>query len=167
MVTQAVRVYTKAPVKLWGLALKRGVLPLDLAKYLAWGVASNDVDVVRELSVFALANEKYSADVGAKEAEGVAVGIVATVKLLLSIANAEYGRGDVCTLCVEGVLHHLALMYLYAVARVYNLKPVVEEGEYRGFKYIVVAASEAGLSEIVKVTENMIEQACRGAKACR
>jgi len=161
-----VRVYVKTPAELWGLAVRQGVPPLDLAKYLAWGAASNSASDVREWSEAVLAHDK-SSSISPETAKHVAAGFAFMIKFIVSISNAEYGAEDVCKLCVEGVLHHISLVYLYAVARAYALKPIVQEGEYRGFKYLIVAASEAGLPEVSKTLELMIEDACGKTRLCR
>jgi len=44
----AIRVNTLTPIELWTLALKRGIVPLDLAKYLAWGAGSSETSYGRE-----------------------------------------------------------------------------------------------------------------------
>jgi len=160
------RVYVKTPVELWALALGRrqGDVPLDLAKYLALGTASTDPRDIRRWSALALSHERFMVEKSGEEARRLAIHTALTMLLMAEISAQEYG-GE-CEMCTEGILHRLALSYLYAVARTYALRPVVQEGEYRGFKYIIVASSEAGLPEASKTLELMIEDACGKTRLC-
>jgi len=167
MVTRVIRVYTKTPAELWSLAIRHGVPPLDFAKYLALGVGSNDPADVRIWSMAALSHDKFFGKMSPDIARRNAVDIATTIKLLVSITLVEYGDEDTCALCVEGILHHISLMYLYAVARIYGLKPIVQEGEYKSFKYLIVVVSETGLPEATKALETMIEEACERERICR
>jgi len=86
------------------------------------------------------------------------------MRLIAEISVQEYGGQ--CDICTEGILHRLALSYLYAVARAHGLKPIVEEGTYKGLKYIIIAASEAGLQEATRAMEGEIEVVCRRVGIC-
>jgi len=159
-------VYVKTPVELWALAVGRrqGDVPLDLAKYLALGVASNETRDIRRWSTLALGHEHYLAAKSAEEARIIAKHTALTMLLLVEISAQEYGGQ--CDICTEGILHRLALSYLYAIAHTHGLKPIVEEGEYKGLKYILIAASDAALPEAVKAVEGEIEAACKRARVC-
>ena len=163
----AVRVYVAVPIELWSMAIKRGVVPLDLAKYLAWAVGSTDDDYIREVSELVLTHDKGAASTPPEVAKHIAIGGSFFLITIKRVADFEVG-GSTCAVCVDAVLHHFLLIQLYAVARARGLRPVVQEGEHKGVKYIVVAASEAGLPEAVKTTEEMIERACKKAgRTCR
>jgi len=167
MTAPLIRVYVKVPVELWALAVGRrqGGVPLDLAKYLALGVASNESRDIRRWSTLALGHEQYLAKKSAEEARIIAKHTALTMLLIVEISVQEYGGQ--CDLCTEGILHRLALSYLYAISKAHGLKPVVQEGEYRGLKYIIIAASDAGLQEATKAMEEEIEGACKRARVCR
>jgi len=167
MVTLAIRVHTLTPVELWNMAIKRGIVPLDLAKYLAWGAGSSEANYVRELSRLVLAHDKYSASTPPEAAKQLAAGGWLFIITLKQIANFEIGGNATCAACIDAVLHHLLLPQLYTIARAHGLKPVVQEGEHKGVKYVIVAASEAALPEAVKDMETTIEQACKKARLCK
>jgi len=166
MVAQVVRVYVKTPAELWALALGRqGDVPPDLAKYLALGTASTDPRDIRRWSALALGHEHYLATKSSEEARKLAIHTALTMLIIAEISMQEYG-GE-CEMCTEGILHRLALSYMYAIARTHGLRPVVQEGEHKGLKYLVVAASETALPEVVKAVAELIEEACRRARLCR
>jgi len=168
MVAPAIRVYVAVPIELWNMAIKRGIVPLDLAKYLAWAVGSTDADYIREVSELALTHDRGSASTPPEVAKQIAAGTSFFLVAVKRIADFEVGGSPTCATCVDAVLHHFLLIHLYAIARAHGLKPVVQEGEHKGVKYIVVAASEAGLPEAVKTTEEMIERACKKAgRTCK
>jgi len=162
----AIRVHTLTPVELWSLAIKHGVPPLDLAKYLAWGVGSTDADYIREVSELVLVHDRGLASTPPEVAKQIAAGGSLFLIVVKRVADFEVG-GSTCAVCVDAVLHHFLLIQLYTIARAHGLRPVVHEGAYKGVKYIIVAASEASLPEAVKDMEITIERVCRGAKACR
>jgi len=162
-----IRVHTLSPVELWSLAIKHGVPPLDLAKYLAWGVGSTDADYIREVSELALVHDRGSASTPPEVAKHIAIGGSFFLITIKRVADFEVG-GTTCAVCIDAVLHHFLLIQLYAIARAHGLRPVVHEGAYKGVKYVIVAASEAGLPEAVKEMETMIERVCRRAgRTCR
>jgi len=168
MVAPAIRVYVAVPIELWDMALKRGIVPPDLAKYLAWSVASTDADYIREVSELVLTHDKGSVSTPPEVAKQIAAGGSFFLIAILRVADFEVGGSPTCAACIDAVLHHFLLIQLYAIARAHGLKPVVQEGEHKGVKYIIVAASDTALPEAVKTTEEMIERACRKAgRTCK
>jgi len=162
-----VRIHVRTPTEPWIQLLSggRGDVPLAVAKLLAVGLASTDVRDIRRWSVLALGHERYMAEKSGEEARRLATHTALTMQLVEEISVQEFGSG--CNACVDGILHRLALSYLYAIARAYDLRPVVQEGEYKGLQYIIIAASEAGLGEAVRATERDIEDVCKRVRVCR
>jgi len=162
-----VRIHVRTPVEPWIQLLSRGQgdMPLAVAKLLAVGLASTDVRDIRRWSVLALGHERYMAEKSAEEARRLAIHTAMTMQLVEEISVQEFGDG--CNACVDGILHRLALSYLYAISKAHGLRPVVHEGGYKGFTYILIAASETGLQEAIKAMERDIEDMCRRVRVCR
>jgi len=160
------RVYVATPPELWLMALTRyrDELPADLAKYLALGVASQQREYVELWSRRAAVLEDVFGRHGIETLRFEARNAAYNWQLAAMYAADE---GNNCFVCLAGVLQSFALTYLYAVAMANGLRPVVHEGEYAGFYYVAVAASEAGLQEAVKAVEEHIEAVCKSGARCR
>jgi len=166
MVALTIRVHVITPIELWDMALRRGIVPPDLAKYLAWSVAASNADYVREVSELVLTHDRGSASTPPETAKQIAIGISHFLLTIKKIADFEVGGNAACAICIDAVMHHFLLVQLYAIARTHGLRPIVQEGEYKGVKYVIVAGSEAGLPEAIRAVEEEIETACRRARLC-
>jgi len=153
------RGYLLGPAPLWEKLFAGKELSLDEVKELSVGVASPFREEVEFWSVVYSSHERYVPE----DAKRVAEGIVTLIKLLWEFSRIYAG----CRECIRAIVHHMASAALVALGKAYGLKPLVHEGSYRGYGYIVMALSERGLEEGVKAMEVGIEEEiCKKGEWC-
>jgi len=160
------RLTVNTPPWVWRLLLEKKYVPVDVVKLAGWGLASRDSGFVEKVAESAAEYERDYSDVDPMVAAAVAEDLRNIILHVARVGGAVF-EGDAFGIqCLKFLLHSMALEFLYAVAKVHNIKPVVQEGEHKGYQFVAVALGDVGLSEATKVLEELIEEACKSEGAC-
>jgi len=150
--------YVRGPSALWDAVFNFGVDPPDEhLRLLGVAVASRDSSDLKVWATLIATHEEKMAERDLEVARALAEGAAiagATVIRAAWVDTAVQTSANV-------LLHHLALTYLFAMAKVIGAKPLVEEGEHRGFKYLAVSLSEEGLRNILTAIQEGIDRICQ------
>jgi len=150
--------YVRGPSALWEAVFNFGVdPPVEQLRLMGVAVIARDAEDVALWSTLAATHEEKIAVKESDTAKALADGASIAGATVLRAAVVD----DVVETCANVLLHHLALTYLFAVARLIGAKPLVEEGEYRGYKYVAVVLSEEGLKGILDAIHDGIERICQ------
>jgi len=160
------RLTVNTPVWVWKLLLEKKYVPVDVVKLAGWGLASRDSGFVEKIANSATEYERLYSDIDPIVAAAAAEDLRNIIVHVARVGGAVFEGDALGVQCLKHLLHSMALEFLYAVARVHNVKPVVQEGEYKGYKYIAVALGDAGLPEVTKALEELIDEACKTEGAC-
>jgi len=153
------RGYLLGPGPLWDKLLAGKELSAEEVKMLSVGVASPFREEVEFWAVVYSAHER-SVPPEPKRAVGT---IVLLINLMWEF-RAIYGA---CAECIDAIVHHFASAALIALGKAHGLRPIVHEGFYRGYGYIVMALSEQGLQEGIRAMEEGIEEEmCKKGEWC-
>lgn len=151
-------IYVRGPTALWEAVFKFGVdPPVEGLRLMGVAVIARDAKDVALWSTLAATHEEKIAMKDPDIAKALADGASIAGATVLRAAVVD----DVVEACADVLHHHLALTYLFAVARLIGAKPLVEEGEYRGHKYVAVALSEEGLKGILDAIHEGIDRICQ------
>jgi len=151
-------IYVRGPSALWNAVFNFGVdPPAEQLRLMGVAVIARDAEDVALWSTLAATHEEKIAVKDPDTAKALADGASIAGATVLRAAVVD----SVVETCADVLLHHLALTYLFAVARLIGAKPLVEEGEHRGYKYVAVSLSEEGLKNLLNAIYEDIDRICQ------
>jgi len=153
------------PTQLLDLLLSGVGITAEQAMLFVFVVASSRR---RDVQYWAEALANYDMSIQSRSVEeirAIAGGMLSAIDLTLKYERLKQ-HNKCCIKCIQPLLYHYVAALIFSIARLYGLMPLIEEGSYRAYYYLILALGEATLEKAKEALMAEIDMECR-KRGCR